>query len=70
MHRLGRSSLSRWLNGARDRKRRENGKCQGRESYVEAMPETVALAKELQAEGLSYRTINAALAELGHATAQ
>jgi hypothetical protein len=32
------------------------------------MPETVALAKQLHAEGLSYRKISAALAEHGHVT--
>ena len=32
------------------------------------MPETVALAKQLHAEGLSYRKISAALAERGHVT--
>jgi hypothetical protein len=30
--------------------------------------ETVALAKQLEAEGLSYRKISAKLAELGHVT--
>jgi hypothetical protein len=32
------------------------------------MPETVALAKQFEAEGLSYRKISAKLAELGHVT--
>jgi hypothetical protein len=35
---------------------------------AEAMPETVALAKQLHAEGLSYRKISAVLAECGHVT--
>ena len=33
------------LKAARDRKREANGKCEGRKSYAEGMPETVALAK-------------------------
>jgi hypothetical protein len=40
--------------------------CEGRRSYADAMPQTVALAKQLRAEGLSYRKIAAALA--GHVT--
>ena len=36
------------LKAARDRKREAQGKCEGRKSYIEAMPETVALAKQLQ----------------------
>jgi len=39
-----------------------------RKSYAEGMPETVALAKQLKAQGLSYRKISAKLAELGHVT--
>jgi hypothetical protein len=53
---------------ARDRKREANGKCEGRKSYAEAMPDTVALAKELEARGLSYRKIAAELATQGHVT--
>ena len=34
----------------------------------EGMPEIVALAKQFEAEGLSYRKISAKLAELGHVT--
>ena len=56
------------LKAARDRKREANGKCEGRKSYAEGMPETVALAKQLKAQGLSYRKISAKLAELGHVT--
>jgi hypothetical protein len=40
----------------------------GRKSYAEAMPDTVAKAKQLHAEGLSYRKISAALAAQGHTT--
>jgi DNA invertase Pin-like site-specific DNA recombinase len=56
------------LKAARDRKRETAGKCEGRRSYAEAMPDTVALAKQLQAEGLSYRKISEALAAQGHVT--
>ena len=56
------------LKAARDRKRRAHGKCEGRKGYTEAMPETVALAKQLQAGGLSYRKIAAELAVRGHVT--
>jgi DNA invertase Pin-like site-specific DNA recombinase len=56
------------LKAARDRKRTETGKCEGRRSYVESMPDTVALAKQLHADGLSYRKISAALAAQGHFT--
>jgi hypothetical protein len=41
------------------------GKVGGRKGYAEAMPETVALAKQLHAEELSYRKIFVALAERG-----
>jgi HNH endonuclease len=40
----------------------------GRKGYATPMPETVALAKQLRADGLSYRKISAALAEQGHMT--
>jgi len=35
------------LKGARDRKKRDTGKCGGRKSYEERNPEMVALAKKL-----------------------
>jgi hypothetical protein len=35
------------LRGARERKRREAGKCEGRKSHAERNPELVALAKRL-----------------------
>jgi hypothetical protein len=38
------------LKAARDRKRKETGKCEGRKSYAEAKPDTVALVKELAAQ--------------------
>jgi DNA invertase Pin-like site-specific DNA recombinase len=56
------------LKAARDRKREASGKCEGRKSYAEAMPGTVAMAKELEARGLSYRKIAAELATQGHVT--
>ena len=48
--------------------RERSGKLGGRKSYAQARPETVALAKQLQADGLSYRKISAALATNGHFT--
>jgi hypothetical protein len=39
-----------------------------RKSYAEARPDTVALAKELHANRLSYRKIAAELAARGHLT--
>ena len=56
--------LVRKLREARER----SGKPGGRKSYGEAMPETVALAKQLHADGLSYRKIAAELAARGHLT--
>lgn len=56
------------LHDARERKRAETGKCEGRKSYAEARPDTVALVKQLEAEGLSYRKIAAELAARGHVT--
>jgi DNA invertase Pin-like site-specific DNA recombinase len=56
------------LRAARDRKRDDQGWCEGRKPYVEAIPATVALAKQLRTAGLSYRKIAAALAEQGHKT--
>lgn len=60
------------LKAARDRKRRETGKCEGRKSHSEARPETVALAKRLHRKNSktggrrSLRGIAAALADAGH----
>jgi DNA invertase Pin-like site-specific DNA recombinase len=47
------SSLVAKLKATRDRKRLATGKCGGRRSYVEARPDVVALAKQLQAGGMS-----------------
>jgi hypothetical protein len=44
------------------------GKCGGRRSYCEARPDVVALAKQLQARGMSLRKISATLAAQGHLT--
>jgi DNA invertase Pin-like site-specific DNA recombinase len=63
------TSLVAKLKAARDRKRKETGKCGGRKSYSEARPEVVAVAKELSAQRLSYRKIAAELARRGHLTA-
>ena len=56
------------LKAARDRKREACGKCEGRKGYAEAVPDTVAMAKQFQADGLSYRKIAAELAARGHLT--
>jgi DNA invertase Pin-like site-specific DNA recombinase len=60
--------LVRKLREARDRKKAETGKCGGRRSYAEGRPDTVALTKQLHADGLSYRKIAAELASRGHIT--
>jgi DNA invertase Pin-like site-specific DNA recombinase len=59
------------LKGARDRKRRETGKCGGRKNYAERAPETVVLAKRLarysrKGHERSLRDIAAELAAQGH----
>ena len=64
------TSLVAKLKAARDRKKATTGKCGGRRSYAEARPETVALAKALAAQRMSYRKISAALAAQGHTTAK
>lgn len=43
---------------------RANGKCEVRKSYAEAMPESVALAKDLHAQGISYRKTVARLSSV------
>jgi len=62
------------LKGARDRKRRETGKCGGRKSYAERNPEMVALAKKLARYTIngrkrSLRDVAAELATAGHTAA-
>ena len=56
--------LVRKLREARER----SGKLGGRKSYAETRPDTVSLAKELNASGLSYRKISSELAARGHLT--
>lgn len=56
--------LVRKLREARERL----GKPGGRKSYTEGRPETVALAKELHGQGMSYRKIAAELTARGHLT--
>jgi DNA invertase Pin-like site-specific DNA recombinase len=66
---LENSRLVRKLREARERKRAETGKCEGRMSYVEARPDVVALVRELRGRGMSLRKISAELAAQGHLTA-
>ena len=57
------------LRGARDRKRRVHGKCEGRKSMLERSPATVALAKALHRKRepiMSLREIAVELARQGH----
>jgi DNA invertase Pin-like site-specific DNA recombinase len=58
------------LKGARDRKRRATGKCEGRKSYAERDAGMVALAKEIKARGVrvSLRDVAAELEAKGYAT--
>jgi DNA invertase Pin-like site-specific DNA recombinase len=65
---LEKSRLVAKLKAAREQKKAKTGKCEGRKGYAEKMPETVALAKQLHADGLSYREISVALAAKGHMT--
>ena len=58
------------LRGARERKRRETGKCEGRKSHAELNPELVALVRQLRRRRpkggqRSLREISAELAERG-----
>jgi DNA invertase Pin-like site-specific DNA recombinase len=57
------------LRGARERKRRETGKCEGRKSVAESAPETVALAKRLARYPVNgrKRSLREIAAELEHA---
>jgi hypothetical protein len=59
------------LRGARERKRRETGKCEGRKSHAERNPQLVALVKQLHRRRpkggqRSLREISAELAARGH----
>jgi DNA invertase Pin-like site-specific DNA recombinase len=53
------------LRGARDRRRRETGRCEGRLGHAHWRPETVALARELR-DGRTLRAIADELARRGH----
>lgn len=59
------------LKGARDRKRRETGKCEGRKAHAETRPDVVKAAKRLRraspktGERRSLRAISADLAAMG-----
>jgi DNA invertase Pin-like site-specific DNA recombinase len=62
------------LRGARERKRRETGKCEGRKSHAERDPELVALVKRLRRRKpkggqMSLREIGGALAGQGYLNA-
>src|SRR5207237_1213082 len=54
------------LRGARERKRKDNGKCEGRKSHAERDPELVALARRLlrRAPKGGQRSLRAISAEL------
>ena len=56
------------LRGARERKRRDEGKCEGRKSHAEMNPEMVQIAKGLRRRkrGNSLRAIAAELAARGY----
>jgi DNA invertase Pin-like site-specific DNA recombinase len=59
------------LRGARERKRRDAGKCEGRKSHAELRPDLVALAKRLNRHKpkggrMSLRAISAELAARGY----
>src|SRR5262249_42480405 len=60
------TSLVAKLKAARER----SGRLGGRKSYSESKPETVALAKQLRREGMTFRQIPAALKAKGHLTSQ
>jgi DNA invertase Pin-like site-specific DNA recombinase len=60
------TSLVAKLKAARER----SGRLGGRKSYAESRPETVALAKQLRAEGHTFREIPKELADQGHLTSR
>lgn len=57
-----RRNLVEKMRKARDRKRRENGRCEGRKP---AQPEAISMARDLKPRGLSLRQISRRLAEAG-----
>jgi hypothetical protein len=62
------ASLVAKLRGARERKKRAAGKCEGRKSIAELRPEVVELARKLKRRRPkpSLRAISAELAAQGH----
>jgi DNA invertase Pin-like site-specific DNA recombinase len=60
------SGLVAKLKAARDRKRIETGRCEGRKTYIEKSPEMVALAKKLSKRGLSLRKVAEELEQAGY----
>ena len=68
---LEKTRLVKKLKGARERKRRATGKCEGRKSQLEANPDAVKLAKRLHraspktGERMSLRRISAESAKAG-----
>ena len=58
------------LRGARDRKRKATGKCEGRRTHQELRPEAVALAKQLHQQKKSLRQISTELATAGHVSSK
>ena len=54
------------LKGARDRKRRAAGKCEGRKSHAERRPEVVVMARNLRTAGANLSEIARALKDAGH----
>lgn len=67
-HQYEKARLVAKLKAARDRKRKEGHKVEGRKSLAETAPEAVAMARQLseQRPRLSLRQISAALAEAGY----
>jgi hypothetical protein len=52
---------------ARDCIRKRDGKCEGRKSHAEERPEAVAIARQLQRQGMmGYRAIGAELASASY----
>ena len=64
---LEKARLVKKLRGARERKRAEKGKCEGRKRVGDHSPETVKAAQELN-DGRSLRAIASGLAEKGFMT--
>ena len=68
---LEKTRLVKKLKGARERKRKATGKCEGRKSQLEANPDAVKLVKRLHraspktGERMSLRKISAELAAAG-----